>query len=57
MSNQEIAPTYKWDVRIDDSLKRNVKKMALDENREIRQIVSQAVKEFLEKQKTKENDQ
>jgi hypothetical protein len=52
MSNQE-TPTYRWDVRIEDSLRVPVTMLAINKGREIRQVVSDAVRDYLKKQKTK----
>jgi hypothetical protein len=48
---QEINTlTYSWDVKILDSLRKPVTLLAVQSEREIRDIVTQAVAEYLKKQ-------
>ncbi len=46
---QETNPTFRWDVRIQDSLRKPITKLAIDSDKEIRQIVSEAVRDYLKK--------
>lgn len=44
---QSEEPTYSWDVKIDESLRKPVAIIALEKGKEIRQIVSDAVRTYL----------
>jgi hypothetical protein len=46
-------PSYVWDVKLDENLRHPVRQIAFDNNLEIRKIVSDAVRDYLKKQKTK----
>ncbi len=48
--NQPQEPIYSWDVKLADSLRKPVTIIALETNKKIQQIVTEAVIEYIKKQ-------
>jgi predicted transcriptional regulator len=54
--DQQSTPTYNFSVKLDDALRQPIRRLAFDTNQQIRQIVSDATRLYLKKQKIKEGD-
>jgi predicted transcriptional regulator len=46
-------PSYNYSIKLEDSLREPVRRLAFNTNKQIREVVSEATRAYLEKQKNK----